>query len=1054
MSIAAIRDLEQGRRLGPRHRSLARLGDALHLDGVQLAKFIQAAQEAVGGVSRRQGGPVLPQLHVQVLGPLVVSMADHQVKLGPPRQRALLGLLALQPRTTVRRETIIDALWGMDPPPTAVNLVQTYVSRLRYVFSKAAPGHDRGGILASGGTSYSLQAGTDELDLLAFQDHVEQAQAALAAGKLAAARDRYASALDLWRDEPVADIGALHDHLAVLAVRQERLEAVLSYADICARLGEHSLAVRHLRQITASDPLHEPAHARLMTALAAYGEQAAALRVYAEMHDRLDRELGIHPSRELTDAHQRVLNQSVQPTTARPITARADAKVVQRPAVVGTVKVRPQQLPAPVPNFVGRLTEQQELTRLLDEAGRSRRAVISAIGGTAGIGKTALAVHWAHEKMAQFKDGLLYVNLCGFDPANAPMSPAQAIRGFLDAMGIPAEQIPTGLDVQAALYRSVLADKQVLVLLDNARDEKQVRPLLPGGMACMALITSRRRLPGLVAEGAKPITLGMLDTMDAKTLLTDRIGAERVTAEDDAVDQIIAMCAGLPLGLSILAARAALRPEFTVGALATELRDTQNLLDSLETGDPATTIRAAFSCSYQDLSPDEARMFRLLGVHPGPDISTPAAASLAGVPVPVARKLLIGLTTASLISEVSPNRFALHDLLRAYAQELASQNDSHADQRAALGRVLGHYLHTADKAEFIMRPERGMLALPAAASGVTPEQPTDERQARAWFAAEHRVLIAVLTTVAEQGFDTHTWQLAWRLGSFLDGGGYWPDWITTQKLALAATRRLGDLTGQARSYWELGRAYIRLSAFGDAKVHMSKALSTCQMIGDVAGEADSLYGLSEAWGREAVMTDHDGQASAISCYQASLSYGRQALRLYKEVGREIGQAKTLNGLGWTYALMGQNRSALSHCQEALAVLRNADDPTILAATLDSLGYISSHLGDYDQAVAYYGEAVGLYHELGHHHEAEVLTHLGDAHYAVGQDSAAEDAWRKALEILRRIRRPDTLKIHSRLRGLEGLQASGPPMSSSDRDHGTADVAYPASRAVRFGRTGK
>lgn len=1017
MSVAAVRDLEQGRRLGPRRKSLYRLGNALGLDEAQLGDFIRAAQEAAGGTGRRAASRASPQLHVQVLGPLIVSLGGHPIELGSPRQRVLLGLLALQPRAALRREAIIDALWDTDPPATAVNLVQTYVSRIRRTFSEAAPGRDWGATLVSDGNSYSLQAETDELDLLAFQDRAEHAQAALAAGELAAARDHYTTALGLWRDEAVADLSALRDHPASLAVERERLDAVLRYADICARLGESGMAIRHLRQVTANDPLHEPAHARLMTALSACGEQAAALRVYAEVRDRLDRELGVQPSRELARAHQWVLKQSVQPAAPGPATARGDAAEKLAPTPVGTIKVRPQQLPAPVPDFVGRLTEQEELTRLLEDAGRYRRAVISAIGGTAGIGKTALAVHWAHERAAHFKDGLLYVNLRGFDPARVPMSPAQAIRAFLDAMGIPAGQIPAGLDAQAALYRSVLADKQVLVLLDNARDEEQVRPLLPGGAACMTLITSRRRLPGLVTEGATSILLDMLGTDDAKHLLASRIGAARVNAEVDAVDQIISMCGGLPLGLSILAARAAVRPGFTVGALATELRTTRNRLDALETGDPATTLRAAFSCSYHNLSPDEARMFRLLGVHPGPDISAPAAASLAGVALPVAGKLLRGLATASLISEVSPGRFTLHDLLRAYAREQASEADSEADQRAAFGRVLDHYLHTADKAESIMRPERDLLALPAAAPGVAPEQPDGEQPARAWFAAEHRVLIAVLKTAGEQGFDTHTWQLAWRLGSFLDGEGYWPDWITTQQMALAATQRLGDLTGQARVYWELGRAYIRMSAFGDAKAHMSKALSIYQKIGDLVGEADSLYGLSEAWGREAVMAEHDGQASAVSCYESSLRYGRRALPLYQQAHRQIGQAKAFNGLGWTYALMGQHQLALSHCLEALAILREADDPTNLAATLDSLGYVSSHLGDYDQAVAYYEEAVGLYRMSGHHHEAEVLTHLGDAHHAVGRDGAALNAWRRALEILRRIHSPDTIKIHSRLSSL-------------------------------------
>jgi tetratricopeptide (TPR) repeat protein len=793
---------------------------------------------------------------------------------------------------------------------------------------------------------------------------------------------------------------------------------VLDHASVCEQIGEPQQALQNLWAITAREPLHEPAHVRLMIALASSGEQAAALHVYEDIRLRLDRELGVYPSPELADAHMQVLNRAASPAPVAVLGAQhsRNRATGYHGRAVGQA-VRPQQLPTAVPHFVGRTQELTALTKMLDHAGGCRSAVISAIGGTAGIGKTALAVHWAHETADRFRDGQLYVNLRGFDPAAEPMSASEVVRGFLDALGVQPEQIPADLTAQVGLYRSLLADMQMLVLLDNARDEEQVRPLLPGGTACMAVVTSRRRLPGLVAEGAQPIMLDVLADQEARDLLAHRIGLERVAAETDAVDAVIELCARLPLGLSITAAHAAVRPGITVKALAAQLRDVRHRLDALETGDVATGMRAVFSCSYRGLDAEEARMFRLMGVHPGPDISAHAAASLAAVPPWRARQMLLTLTVANLLSEISPGRFAFHDLLRVYSREQARATDSDAHRRAAVGRMLDHYLLAADTADLMLRPDREPLLLPAIAPGVTPERLADERQSRNWFGVEHRVLIAAITMAADMGFDTHTWQLAWALGSFLDWRGHWPEWTTTQTVALAAARRLGDLTGQARTHWELGRAFVRLCSYVDARSHMYDALAIYEKLGDVVGQANSHYGLSEAFGREGVMIASDGQGSAAGPYAASLDHGQQALSLYRSASHHTGQAKALNGIGWCHALREEYRPALGYCQQALQLLRGSDERVLAGAVLDSLGYIHSHRGDYRQAVARYEEAAKLFHERGHHHEAEVLTHLGDAHHAAGNDQSARDAWRQALTILRRLHQPDAEKVRAKLRGI-------------------------------------
>jgi transcriptional regulator with XRE-family HTH domain len=420
----------------------------------------------------------------------------------------------------------------------------------------------------------------------------------------------------------------------------------------------------------------------------------------------------------------------------------------------------PHQLPAAVVGFTGRVAELEALTELLhDAAAAPGTVVISAIGGTAGVGKTALALHWAHQVAGRFPDGQLYVNLRGFDPSGAPAAPEAAIRGFLDALSVPPERIPASAEAQAGLYRSLLSGKRILIVLDNARDEQQVRPLLPASRAGLVIVTSRNQLAGLAAaDGARLLSLDVLTRGEALQLLTARLEPGRAAAEPGAVAEIAGLCACLPLALAVAAARAAARPGFLLAPLAEELRDSANRLDALDADDPAASVRAVFSWSYQQLSDASARMFRLLGLHPGPDISVPAAASLAGSADADVRRLLRRLARAHLIAEHVPGRYAFHDLLRAYAAEQAHQTGSQAERDAAVGRVLDHYLHTAARAAFLLDPSKEPVALTPPQPGATAGQPADYAQALAWFEAERQVLLAAITLAARSGFDAHAWE--------------------------------------------------------------------------------------------------------------------------------------------------------------------------------------------------------------------------------------------------------------------------------------------------------
>ncbi|HTV99585.1 MAG TPA: tetratricopeptide repeat protein [Streptosporangiaceae bacterium] len=665
----------------------------------------------------------------------------------------------------------------------------------------------------------------------------------------------------------------------------------------------------------------------------------------------------------------------------------------------------PGQLPAAVAHFTGRAAELAALTRLLDQPGAqpAGTVVISAIGGTAGVGKTALAVHWAHQVAGRFGDGQLYVNLRGFDPSGTPASPEAAIRGFLDALGVPPGQIPPGPQAQAGLFRSLLADKRMLVVLDNARDEQQVRPLLAASPASLVLVTSRSQLGGLaVAEGARLISLDVLTHGEAVQLLTARLGTARAAAEPAAVDQIAAMCAHLPLALAVAAARAAARPGFPLAALAAELADAAGRLDALDAGDPGSSVRAVFSWSTRQLTGEAARMFRLLGIHPGPDITVPAAASLAAIAEADARRLLRELARAQLVAEHVPGRFFFHDLLRAYAAEQAQHTGSDSDRRRAAGRVLDHYLHTAARAARLLAPAMEPVILPPPRPGAGAGQPADHAQAMAWYEAEHQVLLAVIALAADSGFDSHAWQLPWAITPFLQARGHWQEWAATQRIALAAATRLGDTAAQALSGRQLAKACTDLGDHDQARGHHASSLGLYQRLGNRLGEAKIQHGLGLA-------AERQGR------YAEALGHAEQALHLCQAIGDQANEAEALNSAGWYHALLGDYQQARAFCRQALTLSAEAGNRWIEGPAWDSVGYAEHHLGNLAEAAACYQHALSLHRDSGDRFaEAGTLTHLGDTRHAAGELAHARTAWQQALAILDDLQHPDAGQVRARL----------------------------------------
>jgi DNA-binding SARP family transcriptional activator len=937
-----------------------------------------------------------------VLGPLCVRLGEREVPVSAAKQRVVLAALVMRANHVVSFDELAEIVWAGSPPPSARATLRNYVKSLRQHLGVPA-----GARIVSREPGYLVSLGDDELDVLRFRSLCDEGDLAVRTADWQRAADVLSEALALWRGTPLADIPSdILRRDAVPPLERLRLQAVEWRVEADLNLGRHADLVLELTALSAEQPLRERFHAQLMLALYRSGRVAEALTAYEQARWVLADRLGVDPGPELRDLHERILR-----ADAGQATSHAPG---HGPGTVTTGRVAAdvlRQLPIAPRHFAGRAEELKALSRLLDDAGGGRSAVvISAIGGTAGVGKTTLAIRFAHHVASRFPDGQLYVNLRGFDPAGPPLAPEDAIRGFLDVLAADPRRIPASRDAQAALYRSLVADRRMLIVLDNARDTGQVRPLLPGGSGCLVVITSRNELAGLIAtEGAYPLTLDLLSADEARELLSHRIGGERVAREPEAADELIRLCARLPLALSIAAGRAVARPEFPLAALVTELRDARGRLDGLDAGDAASDVRAVFSWSYQNVSAAAGRMFRLLGLRPGPDVSVPAASSLAGAPPEEARQALRELLRAGLITEPAPGRVACHDLLHAYAAEQAELTDSEQERRDATGRLLDHYLHTVHTAALLLYPTRRPIALSSPRPGVRPEELLDDAAAMRWLQDEHRVLLAVIAHAADTGHDTHAWRLAWELARYLERAGSWHEQVAVARIALAAAQRLGDQAAQASTRRRLGYGLIQLGADAEARAQLGQALRLCEILADVRGQADTQLVLEML-------------AERRRAYRTALEHAQKALELFQSAGNLAGQGVALNAVGWALVLNGEYQQAVGCCEQALSLLRAAGNRYVTAATLDTLGYAHHHLGQHPEAVGYLQRALDMRGELGDRWgQAETLNHLGEAYHAMGDLDKARDAWQRAVAILDDLGHPAADEVRARLRDLGGIR---------------------------------
>jgi DNA-binding SARP family transcriptional activator len=973
-------------------------------------------------------GEAVPGLRFALLGPVRVWRGDVQLPPGPPQLRALLATLLLRGGRAATADELIDALWGVQPPESALAALRTYAFRLRRMLGSEALDSVSGG--------YALRIEPGSLDIAEAERLAAEAERARTAGDPAGARELLASALRLWEGEPLAGVPGPYADTQRTRLAEWRLSLLESRLELDLDLGGHGEAVSELTALTTEHPLSERLRALLMLALYRGGRQAEALGVYADTRRLLDEELGVDPCAELAELHQRILR--ADPDLAPPPAPAADQAT--------TVRIRPAQLPASVPDFTGRTDTVAELVGELS-GGDGQVMALSAMAGIGGVGKTTLAVHVAHAAKDAFPDGQLYVDLQGQGPRAA--DPEAVLASFLRALGTPAGQIPDGLAERAALYRSMLADRRVLVLLDNARDAAQVRPLMPGNAGCAVLITSRARMVDL--EGARLLDLDVLSPEEALRLFTRIVGTDRVLAERQVALDVVAACGYLPLAIRIAAARLASRRAWSIASLARRLGDEQRRLDELKAGDLA--VKATFELSCSHLSPQQARAFRLLALHADPDLSLPAAAAVLGLDLLRTEDLLESLVDISLLESGAVGRYRFHDLIRLYARACAERDESAEEREAAAFRLTDFYLATARRVYELETPGDRALdhLLPTRHPGLTLDSRDEGLD---WLYTEGPgMLSAVLRRAASAAGDDGLRQavdLLWAGQDLMESGAHSGDFERCTRAIIAAAERRNDALVEGRARILLGRI---LSWSTTRHTDAEREVQRSQRLGVTANDpltcsyAPNLRGL--------IAADQGRTYDAVAHY-------RDAIDSFRADGNRYGAASALANLSRAHSELGELDTAVGVAEESVACYRQLPSPFRLATGLYSLAFALIAAGRQQEALARLGEALPMFRTsrqrvwegmtlfrmatahlaAGQHRQAasqaeqalgilhdadadlqkpEVLATLGDALSEIGQHDRARACWHDALRML-----PDPQgEFAQRLRGRLG----GPPITA-------------------------
>lgn len=906
------------------------------------------------------------------------------VDLGHARQRCVLAVLLVEANRPVPGDLLLQRVWGGQLPKRGREVVHGYVSRLRTVLAV-----DTEVGLVRRSTGYVLEVPERFVDLHLFRQRVVEARKTADDVR---ALELFDDALALWREQAFADLDT--EWLAALRVtlEVERQTAEADRTDVALRRGRHGEVLAALATHATERPLDERVAGQLMLALYRSGRQADALECYHRIRVRLADEAGVDPGPALRRTYEQILNAA--PAAAAPAS--------------GTPRTVPRQLPTRPAWFVGRDAELTALSAAVSDKASAGTVVVSAIAGAGGIGKTWLALWWAYQHLADFPDGQLFVDLQGFCAADEPIPTSTAVRGFLYALGVAPDRIPPDLHARTALFRSLVADQRMLIVLDNAADAAQVTPLLPGESPSTVLVTSRRQLASLITRhGAGHVRLGTLTDSEARRLLTGRLGPAWIAAEPEAVEQLLDACAGLPLALGIIAGRAQADPAVGLAELAAGLRNATDRLSTLTDDDPAGSLPAVLSWSLRALTEEQARVFALLGSAPGPDIGPEAAAALVGLPLARTTAVLRALTELSLIDRLAAGRHRMHDLVRLHAKR-----QPHDDVMPALRRIVGFFLHTAHAGDRVLDPHATPFDLEPPAAGIVPLSLADESDALAWFDAEHQSLLDAQRAAMEHGWHRAAWQLAWTLNTFHDRRGRLSDAIAFWRNGLTAAGRLGDDAAEIAARRRLGLALARTGAFDEAIAQLHDALAVAETTGARRDEGDTHHIL-------AMVTDRQDD-----CQQA-LHHAMRALEVYRKLGDPTREATALNGVGWCSARVGDDTAAREHCLAALELHQRNEDQDGAAETLDSLGFIAHRTGDHETALSHYRQALKLRRALGHTYiVADTLDAIGRTCAELGRADEAKEAWLEAHKLYRQQDRPDDADRVERQRRTQRAKPAG------------------------------
>lgn len=904
-----------------------------------------------------------PSADIRLLGPVEVIGPGGRAVLPGSRQRALVGMLALQPGVIVGRSALIDALWGEEPPRTALKTLYSHVTRVRQALEACGLPD----LLATREPGYALQIKPAETDAGRFELQLQQARAAGNPGDVA---KQLREAMELWRGTPFAD-ASLAGRATASIDRLEQLH-IGAAEDLWAaelELGGHDRSVPELELLVASHPYRERLVGLLMLARYRSGRHADALAAYHQLRTRLADELGIDPGPELERRYTAILRHEPE----------AGGVVAAAPAFP-----RPAQLPAQAGHFTGRTQELSVLRELLATPGPR----IVAVSGPGGMGKTSLALHWAHQVVDQFPDGQLFLDLRGQLPAES-MDPAEAMPRLLRSLGVPSDRVPAELSEQAGLYRSLLAGKRLLVVLDNCGTVDQVLPLIPAGDESLLLITSRRRLTALATHHAvRLVDLDALDESDALALVGQMVGQERVLAEPEATAELLELCGRMPLALRIAAALLAAQPARLIRDLKEQLEN-EDRLDALSIEGDSRSVRAVFAGAYLSLSPAAARLFRLLGLHPGPTIALQLATAAMGVP---ARSAMTELVTAQLITALGDDRYRFHDLARLYAAECARLEMSPDEQQDTIDRILDWYLSVGEIANRTLDPNRNRVVpvvrhrpddLPIAA--------TDGHDAVLGFLdGERGNLVPLVRAATEHGRPTTAWQLTYLLTGFFEFRAHWTDRIEICRWAVTAAQADADEFAESLMLTSLGVAYNAAHRFAEAVEPLNRSLALAQAIDDVRGQGNANNNLAAAY------VGMHRTDEAIDAFERSLA-------LYTATGNTPLIAATLNNLGEMYIRTNRTDQGFEHLGRALKLGREAGAPWLEALICTTLGQAHLAGGDPAEAGRYLHQALEIRRQVGDQRFfPETLTYLGAARLALGDADGAIELLTEALTAGREI----------------------------------------------------